>query len=467
MTMTTPQDGLPTPARYWAMLAIAIGIAMSVLDSAVVNIALPTIARQFQTTPSAAIWVVSSYQIAIVTLLLPLAALGERVGYARVYRAGLVVFTIASACCALADSLPVLIGSRALQGLGAAAIMSNSGALVRYTYPDKLLGRGVGLNALVVSLAAAAGPTLASGILAIGSWPWLFAVNVPIGLFNVVLAWRALPASDRSREPYDWRSAVLNVLLFALLFIGIDAFAHGSVSPLAAAAALAVAALAAVLLVRRALRTPRPLIPLDLLRNPVFALSMGASVCAFGAYMLTFISLPFHFENALGRSVVETGLLMTPWPLALGVTAPIAGRLSDRISAAVLGCAGMLLLAVGLALLALLPADAGNADIAWRMALGGIGFGLFQAPNNRTMLSAAPRDRAGAAGGLMATARLVGMTSGAALAAIVFALQASHATVTNLSVGVVLALMAGVASVARTRARTSQPAADAHVATRL
>ncbi|MDQ2778261.1 MAG: MFS transporter, partial [Pseudomonadota bacterium] len=210
MAKPAPPDGLPTPARYWAMLAIAIGITMSVLDSAVVNIALPTIARQFHTTPSAAIWVVTSYQIAIVTLLLPLAALGERIGYARVYRGGLVVFTLASLCCALAGSLPVLVGARALQGLGAAGIMSNSGALVRYTYPDRLLGRGLGLNALVVSMAAAAGPSLASAILAIGTWPWLFAINVPIGLFNVALAWRALPASDRSREPYDWFSAVLN-----------------------------------------------------------------------------------------------------------------------------------------------------------------------------------------------------------------------------------------------------------------
>lgn len=431
------------------MLAIAIGITMSVLDSAVVNIALPTIARQFHTTPSAAIWVVTSYQIAIVTLLLPLAALGERVGYARVYRAGLVVFTLASLCCALSGSLPLLIASRALQGIGAAAIMSNSGALVRYTYPDKLLGRGLGLNALVVSMAAAAGPSLASAILAIGTWPWLFAINVPIGLVNVALAWRALPASDRSHTRYDWPSAVLNALVFGLLFIGVDGLAHRSASPVAAGTAVAVAAAAAVVLVRRALRTPRPLIPLDLLRNPVFALSICASICAFCAYMLTFISLPFHFENALGRSVVETGLLMTPWPLALGVTAPIAGRLSDRVSGAALGCAGMLLLAAGLALLALLPADASNADIAWRMAIGGAGFGLFQSPNNRIMLSAAPRDRAGAAGGMLATARLIGMTTGAAVAAIVFELQAQRATAVNLSIGVALALLAAMASVSR------------------
>ncbi|MDQ2778591.1 MAG: MFS transporter, partial [Pseudomonadota bacterium] len=191
--------------------------------------------------------------------------------------------------------------------------------------------------------------------------------------------------------------------------------------------------------------------PLDLLRNPVFALSICASICAFGAYMLTFISLPFHFENALGRSVIETGLLMTPWPLALGVTAPIAGRLSDRVSAAALGCAGMLLLALGLMLLALLPADASNADIAWRMALGGIGFGLFQSPNNRTMLSAAPRERAGAAGGMLATARLIGMTSGAALAAIMFSVRGERATPVNLTIGVALALAAAVASMSRRR----------------
>ena len=432
------------------MLAIGIGIAMSVLDGSIVNIALPTLARDLDATPSASIWVVNAYQIAILTSLLPLAALGERVGYARVYRVGLMLFAASSLACALSTSLSALIAARAVQGLGAAGLMSVSGALVRYTYPDKLLGRGVGLNALVVSMAAAAGPTIAAGILALGSWQWLFAINVPLGLVNLAVAWRALPESDRSARPFDSTSAVLSAAMFALFFIAVQNLTHGDGRPWIAALELALALAAAVWLVRRERRTPTPLIPLDLLRIPVFALSIGASICAFCAYILAFISLPFYFESQLGRSTVETGLLMTPWPVALGIVAPIAGRLSDRISPAVLGACGMALLGIALALLTHLPVAATAIDIAWRMALGGIGFGLFQAPNNRTMLSSAPRQRAGAAGGMLATARLTGMTVGAALAAGIFRLVANDAERTNLTIGVALAAVAAIASLART-----------------
>ena len=434
------------------MLAIGIGIAMSVLDSSLINIALPTMARDLQATPSATIWVVNAYQIAIIVALLPLAALGERIGYARVYRFGLVLFAASSLACALSGDLPVLIAARAAQGLGAAGLMSVSGALVRYTYPDRLLGRGVGLNALVVSMAAAIGPTLASGILALGPWQWLFAINVPIAAVNLLVAWRSLPASPLAARPLDRVSAVLSAAMFGLFFIAVQSLTHGDGSVVLAGTELAVASVAAVLLVRRNAHIKAPMIPLDLLRIPTFTLSIAASVGAFSAYMLTFVSLPFYFESVLGRSTIETGLLMTPWPVALGLTAPIAGRLSDRVPAAVLGTLGMMLLATALLLLARLPTDASTLDILWRMALGGLGFGLFQTPNNRTRLSSAPKTRAGAAGGMMATARLTGMTAGAALAAGVFRLYPSTAESISLYVGVALAAVAAVASLSRSSA---------------
>ena len=435
------------------MLAIGIGISMSVLDGTIVNIALPTMARDLHASPSAVIWIINAYQIAILTSLLPLAALGERVGYARVYRVGLALFAASSLACALSGSLPVLIAARAVQGLGAAGLMSVSGALVRYTYPDKLLGRGVGLNALVVSMAAAAGPTIASGILALGPWQWLFAINVPLGLINLAVAWRGLPESDRSARPFDGISAALSAVMFGLFFIALQSITHGGESPWIVGIELAVALAAAVLLIRRVRHAPAPLIPLDLLRIPVFALSVTASIGAFSAYILAFVSLPFYFQSVLGRSTVETGLLMTPWPVAVGIVAPIAGRLSDRLSPAVLGACGMACLGAALTLLARLPTDAATFDILWRMALGGLGFGMFQSPNNRTLLSSAPRARAGAAGGMLATARLTGMTAGAALAAGVFRLFPGQAESVNLYFGVGLAVIAASASLARSMPR--------------
>ena len=444
-------DGLPLPQRYWSMLAIGIGMVMSVLDSAVANVALPRIAGELGVAPAQSVWIVTSYQLAIVISLLPLATLGERLGYRRVYQAGLAVFTAGSLACALSGSLGGLILSRTLQGFGAAGVMSVNGALVRFTYPQASLGRGVGLNALIISAAAALGPTVASAILAVGRWEWLFAVNVPVGLFNVGLAWFALPHSTLAGRLPDWVSTGLNALAFGLLFMGVELLARGGYGSLAGSGALLVAAAAGWALLRRDRRMQKPLVPLDLLRIPVFGLSILTSVVSFAAYMLAFVSVPFFLVQTLHRSQVETGLLMTPWPLALGVVAFVAGRLSDRISAAILGGAGLATLAVGLTLVALLPSAPSDADIAWRMALCGVGFGLFQPPNNRTMLSAAPRARAGAAGGLLAMARLVGQTSGATMAALAFHWLPGRSEPVSLLVGAGLAVVASTTSLLRLR----------------
>lgn len=441
------------------MLAIAVGITMAVLDSSVANIALPAIARQLNATPAESVWVINAYQLAIVVLLLPLAALGERIGYRRVYIGGVAVFTVGSLACALSGSLQALVVARVVQGLGAAGIMGVNGALVRFTYPHASLGRGVGLNALVVSIAAAVGPTLASAILAVGPWEWLFAINVPIGVLNLALATRVLPHSDLSSRATDWLSGLLNALMFGLFFIGVDTFTHGG-GPALAVGELGAAILAGWLLIRREAAEARPLIPVDLLRIPVFAWSTATSICSFAAYMMAFLALPFWFESVLHRDQVQTGLLMTPWPVAVGLVAPIAGRLADRVPAAILGGAGLVALAAGLALLAVLPPDATTLAIVWRVALCGFGFGFFQAPNNRTMLATAPRDRAGAAGGMLATARLTGMTGGATIAALVFRVAPHDAERVILSIAVALAVLGICASLLRLSARKPAALAD-------
>ena len=433
------------------MLAIAVAITMAVLDSSVANTALPSIARHLGITPAESVWIINAYQLAIVVLLLPVAALGERIGYRRVYLIGLGLFTFGSLACALSGSIEALVLSRIAQGVGAAGIMAVNGALVRYTWPQASLGRGVGLNALVVAIAGAIGPTVASGILAIGQWQWLFAINVPIGLFNIAFAARVLPWSALSDKPLDWLSAALSALAFGLFFVGVDTLTHdGGHGPLAASE-LVLGVLAAIALFLRERHERRPLIPIDLLRIPVFGLSVATSICSFAAYMLAFLALPFWFQSVLHRDQVQTGLLMTPWPVGVGLVAPMAGRLADRVPAAILGSAGLLVLAIGLALLAQLPPDASTPAIVWRMALCGLGFGFFQAPNNRTMLGSAPRDRAGAAGGMLATARLTGMTSGATIAALIFRVVPSNGQHLSLLVAVGLAVGGGLASLSRLR----------------
>ena len=447
-------DGLPLPGRYWAILTVALGITMAVLDGAIANVALPTIARDMDASPAGSIWVVNAYQLAITILLLPLASLGEIVGYRRIYWMGLSVFTLASLACALSGSLAALTLARIVQGVGAAGIMSVNGALVRFIYPRRMLGRGIGINAVVVSVSAAIGPTVAAGILSVASWPWLFAVNVPVGIVALAVA-RTLPGAVGVKRRFDLLSALFNALFFGLLIVGIDGAGHGEAWR-DVGLEFAVAFAAGVALVLRQLPQTSPLLPVDLLRIRPFALAIATSVCSFMAQMLAYVSLPFYFQDVLGRSQVATGLLMTPWPLATAVLAPIAGRLADRYPAGILGGIGLTLFSAGLLLLALLPAHPSTPDIAWRMVLCGMGFGLFQTPNNRAMLGSAPRERSGGASGMLGTARLLGQTTGAALMALMFTLFGERGTTAALLAGAAVAIIAGGVSCTRLLKRNRQ-----------
>lgn len=420
-------DGLPQPQRRWAVLVIMLSLFLAVLDGTVVNLALPAMARDLQASASESIWVVNAFQLAALGLLLPLASLGDKIGYRRVYMVGIAVFTVASLGCALAVSMPMLVGMRMLQGVGAAGLMAVNSALVRLVYPKHLLGRGIALNSLMVATSTVAGPSVAAAVLSVASWHWLFAVNVPLGVLVLWLGRRALPGNSRTSAvkivPLD---VVLNILAFGLLFLGADGLgtrtnALGQATPLwVPLGQLALGGLLGVVYIRRQWTLATPMFPLDLLRIPVFALSMCTSVSAFCAQMLAYIALPFLLLDHFGRTPWEAGMLITAWPLATVVAAPLAGRLIGRYPDGLLGGLGLGLLACGLALLAGLPAHPGDADIAWRMALCGLGFGLFQSPNNHTILTVGPPQRNGSAGGMLGTARLTGQSLAAVLAASLF-----------------------------------------------
>ena len=458
-----PVDGLEPSARRRAMLVIILGIMVAVLDGTIVNLALPGIARELQASPSHAIWVVNAYQIATLVMLLPLASLGDLVGYRRVYLVGMAVFTVSSLGATFADSLGTLIVARTFQGLGAAGIMSVNAALVRLTFPSALLGRGMAINSMVVATSSVAGPSVAAAILSVASWPWLFAINVPLGLLVFVLGMKALPfnrvapAAGLRFSPLD---VALNVLMFSLVFLGVDRLGvreGGAPSPMAWAILLAGVAVG-VVYIRRQRSLAVPLFPIDLLRIPVFALSMGTSVAAFCAQMLAYIALPFLLLEVYGRSHIEAGLLITAWPLAIVAMAPVAGRLIGRYPDGLLGGIGLGLLALGLGLLAALPAQPGNADIAWRMALCGLGFGLFQSPNNHTIVTSPPAHRSGAASGMLGTARLTGQTLGAVVLAGVFSIWTPHGGRGPVVALVLAACCAGVAAVfSSLRLKTTGP----------
>jgi len=441
-------DGLTGRQHVLALAAILLSVAMATLDTAIANTALPTIADNLRVSEAQVIWVVNAYQLATIAMALPFAASGEILGYRRVFAAGTLVFTFASLACGLADSLTTLVAARILQGLSGAAIMSVNIALIRFVFPARRLGRGVGMNSLVVALAFTVGPTVASAVLSVASWHWLFLINVPVGIVAVVFASRALPHTERQNHGFDRLAALMCAGLFGCGVLGFESLAHGG-QWLPVAVEWAVAAICGVMLWRRQADHPAPLLAVDLFKAPGFALSAVTSICSFTTQGLGFVALPFLLQSTLGYSAVTTGLLMTPWPAVVAVMALVAGRLADHYPPGLLGGIGLVALGVGMGSLAVLAPHAATWDICWRTALCGAGFGFFQAPNLKAIMGGVPPRRSGGASGVVATARLLGQTLGAGLVALCFHVSQASAPRAALWLGCAFALGGSVASVLR------------------
>jgi DHA2 family multidrug resistance protein-like MFS transporter len=406
-----------------ALTAIYSALTLVALDIAVVNVALPTISATLHASEAATVAVATSYQLAVVISLLPLAALGESFGARKVFVGGTALFIAASAMCAMSTSLPMLVAARFVQGLGGAGVMAITAMLLRYTMPRERLAQAIGWNAVAVALAGAAGPTVGALILSAAGWPWLFAVNIPIGAL-ALFASRALPAVPGTGRRVDALSATISAGMFAMFFVGagklFDRPALGGLLMLAALACL-------VGLVRRERSRPAPLVPVDLFAAPAFRRTVVASACTFCAQVMSFVALPFHFQVGLGATVIETGLYMTAWPLAIISIASFSGRLSARFAASRLCSLGTLMLAIGLMLAAASPVRLGPWPVLAAMAVAGLGFGVFQPANNRLLLLSAPKARSGAAGGVQATTRLFGQTLGATAMTALFQVAAGDA----------------------------------------
>jgi len=435
--------------RGAAIASVLAAMVLVVLDASIVNVGMPTIARSLEVAPAQSVWIITAYQAALVMALLPCAALGESLGFRRVFTGGVALFVGASGLCALSPSLPWLVAARFLQGLGGAAVMALGVALLRVVVPPQRLGAAIGWNALAVALSSAAGPAIGAAILSGTSWPWLFAVNLPVGA-AVLLATRALPDAGGTGRRVDRGSVALNAATFASLVIGAELLAT---KPAQAAVLVGTAAVMLVMLVRREMPKQAPLIPLDLLRAASFRMSVIASVLCFSGVAASLVALPFYLQHGLGLNAWMTGMYMTPWPLTVAVAAPLAGRLANRVSTAWLCAAGGACLATGLAAVALWPLRGHTLQLVMLTMLCGLGFGFFQVPNNRNMLLAAPGERSGAAGGMQGTARLMGQTAGAIVMTQLFTLTSVDAAPRiGLGMAAVLTLAAGLVSALRVRA---------------
>ncbi|WP_407156609.1 MFS transporter [Bradyrhizobium sp. STM 3557] len=432
--------------RRWSMLCILLGLGLSSLGSAIVNIALPNISRSFASSDAATVWIVNAYQLSATICLLPVASLVESLGLKRVYAASLTIFVLASLGCAFAPTLPMLVSARLIQGVGAAGISVAGVAFVRVIYPHGMVSKGLALVALAVAVPGALGPTIAATILAVAKWRWLFLVNVPFGL-AVPLFLAAAPSTIRVARPLDLTGTVLNALAFGFFVVGVGTLGLSDVR--IALAEIAAGLVCFGLFVREQRQHPTPMLPFDLFRLPLFTLSVWTSVCSYAAQILAYVSLPFLFETGMHLSAVETGFLVTPWPFMTAVTAPIAGRLTIHYPASVICGIGLAALAAGLLLMVFLPTTPAKWDVVWRLALCGIGFGLFQTPNNTAMMTAGPIGRSGAASAMNAAARYVGWSVGSASVSLIFGLRGDHGAVFCLVAGIAFALTGVAISGAR------------------
>lgn len=422
-------------------------LIVTVLDSGMVNVALPTIAGELDINPADVVWVVIAYNLVVVVSLLPLSSLVERIGYRRLFAIGMVFFVCASLISAMATSLPTLIAGRMAQGFAAAILMSMFGGLVRNIFPLRKLGLGISLNATMVGTFSVLGPTIGAMILHVAAWPWIFLVVVPIGvagLFGI----RYLPDVPRSTHRFDWIACLLSVPVLGLSIVGLDSVAT---HPGRALACIGLAALADWLLVRRSRDQAAPLFPLDLLRIRSIAYAVGASTFSFAAQMAAFVSLPFYFQKVLNFSYADVGFLLGIWSIGMAAMAPLAGWMSGRYAISVLCAVGAGLMVCGLSWLLLLREDAAFSWVMATMLLSGIGFGFFQTPNNRALLAGAPRHRSGAAGGVQATTRVFGQGCGTALVAIAFHLGQTHGPMLGVVMSITSAACALAVNVLRYR----------------
>lgn len=440
------------PARHdppgWQSLSvIVICISVAVIDSVAITVALPAIAEDLRVSQAAAIWVVNLHQIAVLGLLLPLAALGQRMGFKRIYVGGMAVLLLGSFVSALAPTLGLLALGRVIQGIGGAGIMGVNTALLRQISPPGGLGKALTTNSTATALSMTLAPSIAAAMLSLGSWRWIFVFNLPLAIAALWWARRALPSengtgnANAAADAFAWRDAVLNVVAFSALFVA--ARLAPSIESLALLAA-GVMVGAFYLRAQRALADP--MFPIDLFRSRMFTLSLASAVTAFGSQMLGTVALPFLLNRVLAQPVL-IGVVMTAFPAGVLASTLLLRVLINRVSSGTLGAAGMLMMAVGMVLLVTNGASDSVFQWVWRNALCGVGFGLFQAPNNHAILSAAPVSRSGSASGMMGTARLVGQAAAAVVAALIFSalpagLQATRGVFLCLALGAVLALVA-------------------------
>ena len=429
------------PSVRWALAGLSLSVLLSSLGTSVANVALPTLMDVFGASFQAVQWIVLAYLLALTTLVVGAGRLGDLVGRRRLLLAGVVLFTLASAMCAAAPTLPLLIGARAAQGVGAAVMMALTMAFVGETVPKARAASAMGLLGTMSALGTALGPSLGGALIAGPGWRHIFLVNVPVGLLTFFLAYRHLPVerpAPRSQS-FDAVGTLLLALTLAAYALAMT-MGRGAFGPLNVAL-LMVASIGFVAFIVAERRAASPLIRLAWFRDRALSTGLAMNALVSTVMMATLVVGPFYLSRSLGLNAAAVGLALSAGPLASALSGVPAGRLADRFGAHPMTLAGLIGMAAGAVTLAVAPSTLGAAGYIGRIIILTVGYAMFQAANNATVMADVSPDQRGVISGLLNLSRHLGLITGASA---VGALCALAAAASNVPVASAAAIAAGM-----------------------
>jgi EmrB/QacA subfamily drug resistance transporter len=418
---STSTSTTTTPRKWWAMLGIGMGVFMSTLDGGIVNIALPTLQRQFDTTLATVQWVAVSYLLVVTASMLSVARLGDMFGKKRFYLVGLVLFTVGSLLCGLAPDVGWLIAFRALQGSGAVMMMALGSAIITEVFPASERGRALGISGAIVSVGIALGPTVGGVLIGTVGWRVVFLINVPVGIATVLVVSRVVPPSVRGEagQRFDLLGALVMLGALVCYTLGMTRGQDAGFGDLPVLALLAGAVIGLAAFVYIETHVKQPMIDLALFQNVLLGVNLLMAFLVFIVLSGLFI-FPFFLELVKGYPTEQVGLFVAVVPVSMGLVSPVSGALSDRFGSRLISIVGLLIIVAACLLIGTLHHDVTPLGYVARLAPLGVGIGIFQSPNNSAIMGTASRERLGVASGLMALSRTLGQTTGIPLIGVLF-----------------------------------------------
>ncbi|QCX33683.1 MFS transporter [Caloramator sp. E03] len=404
-------------SRWFVLIIVVMSTFMSALDSSIVNVALPKMAKALEVTTANIQLVATSYLIVIAGTVLIFGRLGDMFGKTKIFKYGIGLFTIGSFLCGITSSFPILIIARVVQAIGAAGTMANNQGIITEVFPSNERGKALGFSGTAVALGSLVGPGLGGLIVGVASWEYIFLINVPIGLVALFFSYKLLPkGNEKAKEKMDIIGSVLFMLTIVPLFITLNqGLNRGFKNPIILFGFItSVISLVSFVLVER--KRKNPLIELQIFQNKLFSLSIFCGFISFVAIFCNNIILPFYLQDVMVYTPQHTGLILMIYPAILTVVAPVSGHLSDKIGSEILTFIGLMLISIGLLLMSTLNENSNLINLIMFIVIISIGMGLFQSPNNSLVMSTVPKNKLGIAGSINALVRNFGMVCGIALA---------------------------------------------------